>query len=178
MSLVAVLSLLLVAAHPAEGPAARAQARLCEDLPGEEGLAACRRALELGLGSKRSSGVRELLARRLASLERWDELAEHFRSWVALQPDSAEAQLRLGSTLLFALDRPEESLSPLREAARLAPESAEARMALATALNALGRNAEAVAEFQEGLRIDASFLERRPAALAVYESARQDARWP
>lgn len=161
-----------------EGPAAREQARLCEDRPGEEGLAACRRAIELGLGPRRLEAVRELVARRLVSLERWDELVDHFRDGVARDPENAEAQLRLGSALLFAVDRPEEALGPLREAARLGTDDVEAQVLLGIAFNALGRQPEAVAAFEDAERIDPSLVDRRPASHAVYEAAKKAERWP
>lgn len=166
------------AARPAEGPAAREQARRCEELSGEEGLAACRQAIALGLAPARLDPVRELLARRLVSLERWEELVEHFREGVVLHPDRAEAYYRLGWALLFAVDRPEEAIVPLREAARLAPRDAEARLALGIALSALGREAEANAAFDEALKLDPGLLERRPAARAVVEAARKAEGWP
>ncbi len=166
------------AARPAEGPAAREQARRCEELSGEEGLAACRQAIALGLAPARLDAVRELLARRLVSLERWEELVEHFREGVVLHPDRAEAYYRLGWALLFAVDRPEEAIVPLREAARLAPRDAEARLALGIALSALGREAEANAAFDEALKLDPGLLERRPAARAVVEAARKAEGWP
>jgi tetratricopeptide (TPR) repeat protein len=161
-----------------EGPAAREQARLCEGRPGEEGLTACRRAIELGLGPKRMEAVRELTARRLVSLERWEELVEHFREGVALHPERAEAQLRLGSTLLFAVDRPEEALGPLREAARLGTDDVEAQVLLGIALNVLGRQQEALAAFEAAEQIDPALVDRRPASRAVYEAAKKAERWP
>jgi len=177
---VLLISLVFLAAtaRPVEGPAAREQARLCEDRPGEEGLAACRRAIELGLGPKRLEAVRELVARRLVSLTRWEELVQHFRDGVALHPESAEAQLRLGSALLFAVDRPEEALGPLREAALLGADDVEAQMLLGIALNALGRQQEAVAALQDAERVDPAVMDRRPASRAVYEAAKKDERWP
>ena len=170
----------LAAASPpvVEGPAAREQARLCEEQNGEQGLAACRRAIALGLEPKRHEAVRELLARRLVSLERWVDLVEHFREGVALHPDSPEAHERLGSALLFAADRPGEALAPLGEAARLAPEDAGLRLLLGIAFNALGRHREAVAAFDEALRLDPEALESRPAAGAVAEASRKAVRWP
>jgi tetratricopeptide (TPR) repeat protein len=178
VSVLLVLPLALLAAAPGEGPAAREQARLCEELGTEEGLAACQRAIDLGLSPKRLEAVRELLARRLVALERWEDLVEHFRQGAALHPDSSVAQLRLGSALLFAVDRPEEALLPLREAERLAPDDVEVRVLLGTALNALDRHTEAVAAFEEAARLEPGALERRPAARAVYEAARNATRWP
>jgi tetratricopeptide (TPR) repeat protein len=177
-ALLVPLVLLAATARPPEGPAAREQARLCESRPGEEGLTACRRAIELGLGPQRLEGVRELVARRLVTLERWEELVAHFREGVALHPESAEAQLRLGSALLFAVNRPEEALGPLREAARLGTDDGEAQVLLGIALNALGQQQEAVAAFEGAERGDSALVDRRPASRAVYEAARKAERWP
>ena len=176
-----VLHALLAAAapaRPAEGPPAREQARRCEELSGEEGLAACRQAIALGLAPPRLDAVRDLLARRLVSLERWAELVEHYREGVALHPDRAEAYYRLGCALLFAVDRPEEAIVPLREAARLAPDDAPTRLALGIALSGLGREQETTAAFDEALRLDPGLLEGRPAAQAVLEAARKAEPWP
>ncbi len=165
-------------ARPTEGPAAREQARRCEEVSGEEGLAACRQAIVLGLAPPRLEAVRELLARRLVSLERWEELVEHYREGVALHPDRAGAHYRLGCALLFAVDRPGEAIVPLREAARLAPEDAATRLALGIALSALGREQEATAAFEAALKLDPGLLEGRPAARAVLEAVRKAEPWP
>jgi tetratricopeptide (TPR) repeat protein len=162
----------------AETPAAREQARLCERENLEAGVAACRAALELGIGPERRKPVRELLAKHLVSLERWDELAELFRENVRLEPQSAEAWQRLGQTLLFALDQREEAVAALEEAARLAPADAPTRVALALALHASGRPKEAVSAFEEALRLDADVLEGRPATRAVLDAARRGEPWP
>ncbi len=50
-----------------ETPAAREQARLCERLNREPGVAACRAALGLGIGRDRQGPVREILAKHLAA---------------------------------------------------------------------------------------------------------------
>jgi tetratricopeptide (TPR) repeat protein len=172
------LALLLAAAPPAETPAAREQARLCEELVGDPGLQACRRALSLGLAPTRVGPVRELVARHLVSLERWDELAEHLAEDVRLHPDSALCHYRQGSNLLFALGRAEESLAPLGEAVRLDSAKADYRAVHALALNAVGRIPEAAAELEEALRLDPDVLASRPAARAVLEAARRGERWP
>jgi len=172
-----LIPLVLLAARPTESPAAREQARLCESRPAQAGLAACRRAIEMGLGPLRLEAVRELTARRLASLERWEELVEHFREGVARHPEDAAAQRRLGSALLFAVARPEEALGPLREAARLGTDG-EAQVLLGIALNALGRHQEAVAAFEDAERTDHGLIDRWPASRAVYEAARKAERWP
>jgi Flp pilus assembly protein TadD len=168
----------MAAAAAHETAAARDQARLCEKLRLEEGLAACRAALALGIGPARRGAVREMLAKHLVRLERWDELAAHFREDSRLQPTSATAWYRLGSTLLFALGQSAEALPALQEAARLDPTDASTHVALGTALQALGRDPEAVAAFDEALRLDPAVLDGRPAAKSVLEAARRGERWP
>jgi tetratricopeptide (TPR) repeat protein len=175
-----LLTLFAVAAPRAraEEPAAAEQARLCEERSGEEGLAACRSAIASGLGRDRAAALRQLLALRLASLERWEELAAVYREAVRLDPNDPEANWRLGSTLLFALGKPEEALFSLQEAVRLAPAEPQPRLALGAALNALGRHAEAVAAFEEALRLDPAALDDHPGSRAVYEASKRGERWP
>jgi tetratricopeptide (TPR) repeat protein len=173
-----LLLALLAAPRVVESPAAREQARLCEELAGEEGLLACRRALTLGLAPGRVGPVRELLARRLVARERWDELAAHLQEDMRRQPESAPFHFRLGSVLLFSLGRAEESLGPLLEAVRLDPAVAEYHVACALALSALGRPQEAAAAFEEALSLDPEVLSGRPAAREVREAARRGESWP
>jgi tetratricopeptide (TPR) repeat protein len=169
---------LLLAALPVETQAAREQARLCEELVGEAGLQACGRALAIGVAPARVGPLRELVARRLVSLERWEELAAHLAEDVRIHPESAAARFRQGSNLLFALGRAEDSLAPLEEAVRLDPGRADYRAVHALALNAVGRVADAAAEFEEALRIDPDVLASRPAARAVLDAVRRGERWP
>lgn len=163
---------------PGETLAARTQARLCQELSRESAVEACRGALTLGLGPERAVAVRQLLALKLVSLERWGDLVELYREEVERDPRDCEAQLRLGAALLFARNEPEAALGPLREAIRLRPDDTRARLALGVALNALGRQEEAVAVFDEALRIDPDVLEPLPVARAVLEAARSGRRWP
>jgi len=167
-----------LAAPAPETAAAREQARICEKLTGEESLFACRRAIDLGLSPERLWPVRQIVARRLASLERWDELADHFRSDVALHPLDPEARLRLGSTLLFALGRHSDAVTELAEAARMAPEAALPRGLLALAQAASGRLKEAAEDFEAALRLDEHLLDHRPAMRAAFEAARRGEAWP
>jgi len=161
-----------------ETPAAREQARLCERLNGEEGMAACRSALALGIGHDRQRPIREILSKRLVALERWDELAELLRENVRLEPASAAAWQRLGLALLFALGEPAEAIAALEEAARLAPADASARLGLGLALHAGGRGKEAVEASEAALRLDPAALDGRPAARALLEAARRGEPWP
>jgi tetratricopeptide (TPR) repeat protein len=178
MSGLLALSLFALAAPTSEPPAAREQARICEKLTGEESLFACRRAIDLGLSPERLWPVRQIVARRLVSLERWNDLAEHFRRDVAIHPSDPEARLRLGSTLLFALGRHDDAVPELAEAARLAPEAALPRGLLALAHAASGRLKEAVDHFEEALRLDEDLLDHRPGMRAAFEAARRGQAWP
>jgi tetratricopeptide (TPR) repeat protein len=173
-----LLAAVALAARAPETAAAREQVRLCERLTGLESLAACHRALELGLGEERRSPVRQIIARRLASLGRWDELVEHFRADVALHPLDGEVRLRLGSTLLFALGRPAEAVVELVEAVRVAPDSALARGLLASAESANGQPKDAAEAFEAALRLDEHLLDHRPAMRAAFEAARRSEAWP
>lgn len=181
------LALLLASRPPAmatqEGPgdeASRAleQARLCERLDEEAGLAACRSALALGVEPERRGPVRELLARHLVDLERWAELAEHYREDVRRAPEDAEVWRRLGSVLFFALDQRVEALAAFEEAARLEPSDAATLCLLAIALHSLDRFGEATEAFDEALRLDPEVLDSRPAARRVREAARRGEPWP
>ena len=161
-----------------ETPEAREQARLCERLDEETGIAACRAALAIGLRPERRAAVREILAHHLVDLERWSELAEHYREDIRLAPEDAEAWFRLGSTLLFALNQRVEALAALEEASRLDPADARSRSVLAIALHVLGRFEEAAAAFDEAERLDSTVLDGRPAARAMRAAARRGEPWP
>ena len=165
-------------AAPHETAAAREQARLCERENLEAGAAACREALALGIAGPRRPAVREMLARHLVKLERWDELAELLRENVRLDPRDAAAWQRLGTTLLNGHGETAEAVGALEEAVRLAPADARARLGLALALHASGRAPEAVKMLDEALRLDPAVLDGRPAAQAALEAARRAEPWP
>jgi tetratricopeptide (TPR) repeat protein len=158
--------------------AAATQARLCTRSTGEAAIAACRRALELGLPAARQPAIEAALAARLADEERWDEVVDVYRGGVARRPEDGQARLRLGGALLHMKDQAAEAEPVLREAVRLRPQDTEARVLLANALALLGRTADAVAAFEDALRLDPTVLDGRPAARAAYEAARQGQRWP
>jgi tetratricopeptide (TPR) repeat protein len=162
----------------ATDPGAAAQARICARASGEPGVTACRRALELGLPAARQPAIEAALAARLSSLDRWDEVVEVYRGAVSRRPADAQARVRLGAALLHMRDRAAEAEPELREAVRLRPADAEAQVLLGNALALLGRWADAVAAFDQALRLDPTVLDRRPAARAVYDAARRGERWP
>jgi tetratricopeptide (TPR) repeat protein len=161
-----------------EPPAAREQARLCERENLESGAAACREALALGIGGARRAAIRQMLARHLVALERWDELAELLRESVRLEPSSSAAWQRLGLTLLYGLGETAEAVGALEEAVRLAPADARARLDLALALQAAGRGTEASRAADEALELDPDVLDARPAARAALDAARRGEPWP
>lgn len=161
-----------------ETPAAREQARLCEVENGDAGLAACRAALALGIGPERRGAVRDLIAKHLVALERWDELAAFLREQVRLSPDDPATWQRLGTVLLLAQDAVPEALAALEEAARLAPKDGPIHLALALALQAAGRPTEAAGVFEEAEKMDPNVFEGRPASRAAFEAARRGERWP
>jgi Flp pilus assembly protein TadD len=171
----------VLAASPparAQATAAVVQARLCTKAIGEAAVAPCRKALELGLPAGRQPAIEATLAARLSSLERWDEVVDVYRGAVARRPTDGPARIRLGAALLHMQDRAAEAEPELREAARLRPEDAEPRVLLGDALARLGRASDAVAAFEEALRLDPNVLDQRPAARAAYDAARRGEKWP
>ncbi len=156
---------------------ARRHAYLCSSLSREPAIAACRRALALGLSPRRAATAQLLLALNLSALQRWPEAVAAHRERVRLRPDDAEAHWRLGDAILFGLSDPGEALAPLREAVRLKPDGAGAYGSLGSALAAVGRYAEAVAAFDRAQQIDPQFLASRPAAQRIYDAAKRGERW-
>lgn len=178
-TLVLAFSALAVADPSVESLAAREQFRLCMTETDEAGtMPACRKALELGLGRLRAALAQDVLAQRLGALDRWEEAVETLRELVRLRPEDAEAHVRLGSALLHGLDRPAEAVEPLRHACFLAPAEARSHGELAIALNRLAAHVDAVAEFEEALRLDARYLDERPASRQAYKASRNGKRWP
>jgi tetratricopeptide (TPR) repeat protein len=177
------VALLCLGAVPAsmagsvDGIEARRQAYLCSSLQKEPAIAACRRALELGLSRDRAATAYLLLALNLSTLNRWPEAVDAYRERVRLLPQDAEAHWRLGDALLFGLSEPKEALAPLREAVRLKPDLAGAHGSLGVALATSGDYAQAVASFEEAVRLDPAYFTNRPAAKQVYEAARKGERW-
>jgi Flp pilus assembly protein TadD len=162
-------------ARAAEKDAGAADTRRCYATVGEPGIAACRRALEAGLAPARASRVELTLATRLSGAGRWEEAAEVHRTAIARRPLDGEAHRRLGTALLHGLGRPADAEASLRDAIRLGAGEARTWGDLALALVALGRLPDAVAAFDEALRLDPKFLEGRPGARAAYEAARRGA---
>ena len=168
-----------VIARPLPDPAAaQDEARRCEDGEEDGGLAACREALRLGLREPQRSAVRQLLARRLAEQERFDELVDLYLEDTQEHPGESDPWRRLGAARLFLRADPAGALPALQEAVRLRTEDADAHVLLGLCLNGLSRHPEAVSEFEEALRLDPEALELRPAARAAFEAAQRGERWP
>jgi tetratricopeptide (TPR) repeat protein len=161
-----------------QSTAAVVQARLCTKATGEAAVAPCRRALELGLPLTRQPAIEVTLASRLSALERWDEVVEVYRGAVSRRPADGLARIRLGAALLHMQDRAADAEPELREAVRLRPDDPEAQVLMGDALARLGRPADAVAAFEQALRLDPKVLDQRPAARAAYDAARRGEKWP
>jgi tetratricopeptide (TPR) repeat protein len=161
-----------------ETAAAREQARICESATGASAVTACQSALSLGLQPERAHAVRRLLGRRLAALARWPDVVALYREDSELRPLDALAQLRLGEAVLFGLGDPRAAEPALRESLRIDPAQASAHASLGMSLQAQGRSAEAVSEFESALKQDGTVFDDRPAARAVYEAARGGSAWP
>jgi tetratricopeptide (TPR) repeat protein len=175
-----VAPLLLAAASGAAAPAGPAAGlgRQCLDLAGDDGVAACRRALAGPLPAAQAASLRRVLAIKLAGLRRWDDVVAVYRDAARARPADDDAQERLGHALLHLAGRPEEAMGPLQEAIRLRPDRASAHAELGVALAALGRASEAVAAFEQAGRLDPGYFESRPAAQATLDAARRGQRWP
>ena len=163
-----------------EPAAALGEARRCEEEEGDEdaGLASCREALRLGLREPQRTAVRQLLARRLAERERFDELVDLYLEDTHEHPSESEAWRRLGAARLFLRADPAGALPALEEAVKLRSEDAPTHVLLGLCLNTLSRHREAVAAFEEALRLDPEALELRPATRAVFDAARRGEPWP
>jgi tetratricopeptide (TPR) repeat protein len=160
-----------------ESVEARREAYLCTSQSREVAIPACRRALALGLRRDRATTVNLVLGLHLAALQRWDEVVKVYREAVRLSPHDAIARWRLGDALLYGLGRPTEARAPLREATRLDPSLAGAYVSLGVAQNAMGDHAEAVASFDEALRLEPRVLATRPVAREVLKASRRGERW-
>ena len=139
---------------------------------------ACRKALTPVRAPERREVLTEVLAKKLATLERWEEASGAFADVVRMRPRDAEAKLGLAAAWLYGMGRAEDALAPLADAADLLPDDPRPWIERGIALAALGRLAEAVAAFEEALRRDPSCLEARPAAAEVLEAARHGKTWP
>ena len=93
----------LAAAAERETAAAREQARLCERKNLEEGAAACRAALALGIGPERRGPIREILARHLVAPR---EVGRARRAAARGRPSRPDERRRLAAPRADAALRP------------------------------------------------------------------------
>jgi Flp pilus assembly protein TadD len=159
---------------------ARAEARLClsTEASADESLGACRQVAALGVRSDWAAPLRAFLARRLAALGRWDEVAEVYRALAEERPLEAEWPRRLGAALLLGLEKADEAEVALREALKRDAQDAEAWALLGCALTQRGQFAEAVAAFERATAKDAEYLQSRPALQEALAAARRGTAWP
>ena len=111
--LMAVLTAPAASVATEEPMDAESFAALCAAEPGEAGVAACRRAVELGyfeLGRPFSASPEAYgrLGEALGQLGRWDEACRAYREMIRLDREASVGHYKLGVTLLEKLDRAEE----------------------------------------------------------------------
>jgi Flp pilus assembly protein TadD len=98
------------------------------------------------------------VGRRYLDLKRFDDAIRHFEAVAAVQRDTSDALVNLGTALAEA-GREEQALTLLRQAVEQDPTSVAARNRLATTLLATGAIGDAVGQFARGR--SQRFLERR-----------------
>jgi len=152
--------------------------RRCFAAEKEEAVQACTAALQSGLGAHASGVVRQVLLATFVELSRLPEAVALVRAAALAAPADASAQLELGAALLHFADAADDALAPLQAAVQLRPGEARAYGELGLALHRLGQYPEAVAAFGEAERLDPGYFDDRPAAAAIYESAKRGQPWP
>lgn len=152
--------------------------RRCFTAEREEAVQACTAALQAGLGARAAGIVRQVLLATFVELSRLPEAVELVRAAAQAAPGDASAQLGLGAALLHFADAADDALGPLQAAVQLRPGDARAYGELGLALHRLGQYPEAVAAFGEAERLDPGYFDDRPAAAAIYDSAKRGRPWP
>ncbi len=173
-----VLALLAVIVA-AQVPEAASPTRGCLSSKTKTVLIECREALQdETISTNRRATLLRVLALRLASENRWLEVADTYGELIAAKPDDASAHRGLGEVLLHGLGRPEDALVVLRDSLRLDPDDAESYGLVAATLNALGRPVDALRAYEDALRIDPGYLTARPAARKSFAASEQGLKWP
>jgi len=115
------------------------------------------------------------LANAYSRLGRWPDAERRYAQLVALDPADDQAAYGLGIARM-TLGDPGGAVGPLRAARALAPRNATTQYALACALAAGGRLAEAGGELEQALQLDPTLIPRanRQRELALL---RNDPRW-
>ena len=121
-----------------------------------EALPALDRALALDPGGPFAGEVSLIAGRAARELSRLDAAGAHFRRAAVLAPDSVEPLMEL-SDLLFAQERADEAEDYLRRARALRPGDPATLHNTAEALRKGGRREDALASYDEALRIDPNF---------------------
>jgi len=87
-------------------------------------------------------------------LSQWDSAAAEYQAELANDPGNCRAHWRHGSVLNQKGDAPQEALNELDQALTLCPNLTEAHADRASALLALGRNADAVPDLEAAIKAD------------------------
>ena len=85
------------------------------------------------------------------------------------EPDDSYAHFLLGSTLAMMPGHIDEAITHLKASVRLNPNEPQSHLTLGDALFAMGRKQEAIAQYQEALRLDPE-MEQAKARLEAVES--------
>src|SRR5439155_23572648 len=82
------------------------------------------------------------------------QAVDAYRSYLAQYPDDARAWFRVGWTQMAGLSQPEPAIDAFRRSLALNSSDPSARINLATCFRGLGRDQEAVQEYEKGFAID------------------------
>ena len=170
---------LLAALVAAQVPEAPSPTRGCLSSRTKGVVVECRQALEDdALSTNRRATLLRVMALRLASENRWREVADTYGELISVAPEDARPHRDLGEVLLRGLGRPEDALAALRESLRLDPDDAETHGLMAATLNTLGRPGDAMRAYEDALRIDPGYFAARPAARKSFDASEQGLKWP
>ena len=143
-----------------DSPGGLEKARVCGIEEGERGLAACGRALALGLTWPRAAEVHYEAGRILMALGRYTEAARHFEAARRLLPDDVDQSVGHAEALGI-LGRHEEALAVLRDALRFAPFSDAVHARIGWSAAWLGRWDEAETSLRRSLELAPGSAETR-----------------
>ena len=100
---------------------------------------------------------------------RADEGIATLEQTLKIDPDDAYAHFLLGSTLAMMPGHIDEAITHLKASVRLNPNEPQSHLTLGDALFAMGRKQEAIAQYQEALRLDPE-MEQAKARIEGVES--------
>lgn len=161
------------APKPAVAAAAGDAVQQAEDKLGHGQYAAAATLLEHYLAGHASDAHAHCdLGYAWAALGRRDDAIREYTTGVAGQPNDFSAQMNL-SLLLLQAHQPATALPHLQQAAQLKPGDAKVWMNQGEALEALGRNQDALAAFRKAAALDPASVTPHKAMARLLVSARQ-----